>query len=59
MRERFHSGEVKAEDYIKEVLRIPPKYSVECIIAIGYPAEEKRACNDNELLYGKIHIDRF
>jgi nitroreductase len=59
VRERFHSGEVKAEDYIKGVLGIPEKYGVECIVAIGYSAEEKRAYGDNELLYGKIHINRF
>jgi hypothetical protein len=59
VRERFHSGEVKAEDYIKGVLGIPEKYSVECIIAIGYPAEEKGTYGDNELLYDKIHLNRF
>ena len=59
VRERYHSGQVKAEDYIKEVLGIPPKYSVECMIAIGYPAEEKAAYADSELLYDKIHTNRF
>ena len=59
VRERFHSGEVKAEDYIKGVLEIPPQYRVESMVAIGYPAEEKRAYDDNELLYEKIHINRF
>ncbi len=42
VRERFHSGGVKAEDYIKGVLGIPEKYNVECIVAIGYSAEEKK-----------------
>jgi nitroreductase len=59
VRKRFHSGDIKAEDYIKGVLGIPPKYSVECIVAIGYPAEEKGAYSDSELLYDKIHINRF
>ena len=59
VRKRFHSGDVKAEDYIKEVLEIPTQYRVECIVAIGYPAEEKRTYDDNELLYDKIHINRF
>jgi nitroreductase len=59
VRERFHSGEVRAGDYIKGVLKIPPKYNVECIIAIGYPAEEKGAYGDNELLYNKIHTNIF
>lgn len=59
VRERFHSDNVKAEDYIKEVLGIPAKYSVECMIAIGYPAEEKRAYSEDELLYDKLHFERF
>ena len=59
VRKRFHSGDVKAEDYIKEVLEIPAQYRVECMVAIGYPAEEKRTYDDNELLYDKIHINRF
>jgi nitroreductase len=59
VRERFRSGKVKAEDYIKGVLGIPEKYSVECIVAIGYPAEEKGAYGDNELLYDRIHVNRF
>lgn len=59
VRERFYTGEVKAEDYIKEVLGIPPKYRVECMVGIGYPAEDKRAYNESELLYDKIHMDRF
>lgn len=59
VRERFHSGEVKAEDYINGVLGIPEKYSIECIVAIGYSAEEKGTYGDNELLYDKIHINRF
>jgi nitroreductase len=59
VRERFHSENVKAEDYIKEILGIPDKYSVECMIAIGYSAEEKQAYSEDELLYDKLHFERF
>ena len=59
VRERFHADEIKAEDYIKRTLAIPEKYSVECIVAIGYTAEEKKAYSEDELLYSKIHINRF
>lgn len=59
VRERFHSEDVKAEDYIKEILGIPAKYSVECMIAIGYPAEEKRAYSEAELLKDKLHFETF
>ncbi|MEJ2112122.1 MAG: NAD(P)H nitroreductase, partial [Acidobacteriota bacterium] len=59
VRERFHSKDVKAEDYIKNVLEIPPKYRIECMIALGYAAERKSAYSDDELLYKKIHRNRF
>lgn len=59
VRERLYTGTTKAEDYIKGVLGIPEKYYVECIIAIGYPAEEKEAYPESRLLYSKLHINRF
>lgn len=59
IRERFHKDNVKAEDYVKQVLGIPEKYSVECIIAIGYKDEEKKPHEESELPYNKIHTDSF
>jgi nitroreductase len=59
VRERFHTNDVKAEAHIKEVLGIPDKYTVECMLAVGYPAEEKRPYEENELLYDKIHHDKY
>jgi nitroreductase len=59
VRERFHESGERAEDYIKKVLGIPAKYRVECMVAVGYPAEEKKVYEDNELPYGKIHRNRF
>jgi nitroreductase len=56
---RHHSRDKKAEDYIKDVLGIPEKYSVESIIAIGYPAGEKKPHDENGLLYGKLHYNRY
>ena len=59
IRERFHSGDLKAEDYVKDVLGIPSKYSVECMIAVGYPAETKRAYSEDDLMYEKLHYDKY
>lgn len=59
VRERFQAGDKKAEDYIKEILEIPEKFSVECIIAIGYPAEEKKPYDENRLLYHKLHYNKY
>lgn len=59
VRERFLSNNRTAEEYIKELLEIPGKYRVECMIAIGYPAEEKKPYDDNGLLYDKLHSNKF
>lgn len=59
IRERVHSNEEMAEDYVKKVLNIPDKYGVECIIPIGYPAEDKKAYEESDLLYDKIHLNGY
>ncbi|KAB2954272.1 NAD(P)H nitroreductase [Heliorestis acidaminivorans] len=59
VRERFHSDNVKAEEYIKQNLGIPEKYHVESIIALGYPAEEKKPYEEEKLLYQKIHKETY
>lgn len=59
IRRRYLTDEIKSGDYIKEILNIPSKYGIECIIAIGYPDETKRAYEEEELLYSKLHYDRF
>lgn len=59
VRERFGAGNVKAEEHVKDVLGIPARYNVECIIAVGYPAEEKQAYREEDLLYGKIHMNKW
>jgi nitroreductase len=59
VRERLHPGGAPAEDHIRGVLGIPAGHRVECMIGIGYAAEEKKPYDDGELLYGKIHWNRF
>lgn len=59
VRERLHSDNMPAGDYIKKVLGIPSKYNVECMIAIGYPAEEKKPYEETDLLFDKIHLNSY
>jgi len=59
IRERAHTEEKTAGDYIKELLGIPEKYSVECLIAIGYPDEEKKPYDEDMLQNQKLHINKF
>lgn len=59
VRERFHTEQETAEEYIRKVLEIPKQYGVECIIAIGYPAEEKKPYEEDKLQYEKLHFNKF
>jgi nitroreductase len=59
VRERLHSDGPEAGEYIREVLSIPDKYGVECIVAVGYPGEEKRTYEESELLFDKIHFNKY
>jgi len=45
---------VMAEDYIKNILNIPENFAVECIISIGYPADERKPYELEKLPYDKI-----
>lgn len=59
VRERFHTKQETAGEYIKKVLEIPEQYSVECMIAVGYPAEDKKPYEENALPYQKLHFNKF
>ena len=59
VRKRMAPDDRKAEEYIKELLGIPEHYSVENIIAIGYPAEEKKPYSEDQLLYDKIYLNKY
>lgn len=59
VRERVGAGNISAGDYIKSALGIPEHYVVESMVAIGYPGEEKRAYSENDLLYGKVHYNKY
>jgi nitroreductase len=59
IRNRDHSPELSAEDYVRGLLGIPEPYRVLCILAVGYPAEEKKPIPKGELPYHKIHTERF
>ena len=58
-RKRLHTQDKNSEDYIKELFNIPKQYSVESVITIGYPAENKEPYDENQLLYDKVHYNQF
>ncbi|BCJ96846.1 nitroreductase [Anaerocolumna cellulosilytica] len=59
IRERMTTEDKTAEAYVKEVLGIPLQYGVECVIALGYPAEEKEPYSEEKLPLDKIHSEKF
>lgn len=59
IRERSHSGTRTAESYVAETLGIPENFSVESIIAVGYPAEKPAPRRMDELKLERISIDRY
>jgi len=59
IRLRPHDGEHTAEQYVQELLGIPEHMRVESIIAIGYPAENKKPIPKEDLKHDKIRIGRF
>ena len=48
-----------AEEYVKELLGVPDRYRVQCIMPIGYPAEALPEHSDSEFDESKIHCEKF
>jgi nitroreductase len=59
IRERMYDEHLKAEDYVKDILNIPKRYSVLCMLAVGYADEKKPEYEISKLPYDKIHRNRF
>ncbi|HVN22736.1 MAG TPA: nitroreductase family protein [Syntrophorhabdales bacterium] len=45
--------------YIAKLLGLPENLTVECIIAVGYPAEEMVPYKKDELRYDKVSYNRY
>jgi len=59
VRLRDHGRGRNAEEYVRELLDIPQRCLVECIIGIGYPQEEKKGHSRESLDWGKVHKNRY
>ncbi|HER24634.1 MAG TPA: NAD(P)H-dependent dehydrogenase/reductase [Candidatus Atribacteria bacterium] len=59
IRKRMHSETKTAEEYIREILKIPENVNVLSIIALGYPDEEKIPKRENELLYERVFYNTY
>jgi nitroreductase len=59
IRNRPHTGEKTAEEYVQGLLGIPRNLKVLSIIGVGHPAEVREAIGADQLDYGKIRYNRY
>jgi nitroreductase len=59
IRKRKHKNGLTAEQYVREILRIPENMSVESIIAVGYSDEKPGPRPDKKLKYEKIRLNEY
>jgi nitroreductase len=59
IRKRNHNAGRSAEEYLRELLGLPEKITVECIVGIGYPAVLKQALPAGGLQYDKVKRNRY
>lgn len=59
LRERLHSKELTAQDYVAELLHLPPGVMVEAMLAVGYPAESKPPHSREKLGWPQVHMEMF
>jgi nitroreductase len=59
IRQRPHSKERTAQEYVAGLLGLPPGVMVEALVAIGYPAEAKHPHPEESLLWLQAHDGIF
>jgi len=57
VRSRMHDGVMSSERYIQTLLGLPAHLAVECIIAVGYPAEHREPLPKEGLKVSKIRMN--
>jgi nitroreductase len=48
-----------AEEHVRKILNLPEELAVDCIIAMGYPAEKKEPYTDADGDWTKIHYNTY
>ena len=59
IRNRPHDDSTSAEAYIQQLLGIPRHLRVGMIVAVGYPAEDKKPVPFEKLDRRKIHVNHY
>lgn len=59
VRNRRFDDQTTSEQYIQKLLQIPEPIKVECIVAAGYPAEEREPHSRASLKDAKVHVNTY
>jgi len=59
IRNRMHDETSTAQTYVSDLLNLPEHLEVASIIAVGYPAETKRARTPDQLRYEKVYVNTY
>lgn len=59
VRLRKSSDGKAAEENVRDLLKIPDHYLVECIIGLGYPGEGKKPHSRESLDWGKVYRNKY
>lgn len=59
IRLRPHGDDRTAEAYVREIVDLPKHLAVDCIIGVGYPAENPLGHPRASLLFNQIHREQY
>lgn len=59
VQERYSEDGSSAEEYVKELLSIPPDIRVLCILSFGHKNEEREPYEQDQCKWEKIHIEKW
>ena len=59
VREREFTDNISTSEYIRELLEVPMPLQVLSIIAFGKKAKTRKPHNVDDLLWEKVHIEKF
>ena len=58
VRNRF-AGDTDAEQYVRDLLEIPDRFGILCIIGLGIKDQERKPNDLSKLTWEKVHIEKF
>jgi nitroreductase len=59
LRQRSHNDQKNASDFVRGLVNLPVGFEVPMLIAIGYPAEDKKGHPEETLAPEKIHFNSY